>query len=111
MAHELAQRFAEKTQGSVHALASEALTGLASTAHILGGACMGDSPATGVIDSQNRVFGYDNMYVCDGSMISANIGVNPSLTIMALTERAMAFIPKKGKTITVKALRRSKVKR
>lgn len=105
MAHELAHKFAQKTKGSVHALATEALTGLASTAHILGGSCMGDSAATGVIDSSNRVFGYDNMYICDGSMISANIGVNPSLTIMALTERAMSLIPKKtaGKVISASA--------
>jgi len=99
MAHELAQKYAAKVQGSVHALATEALTGLASTAHILGGSCMGDSAANGVIDSENRVFGYDNMYICDGSMISANIGVNPSLTIMALTERAMSHIPRKTKTV------------
>jgi cholesterol oxidase len=106
MAHELAQKFAAKTQGSVHALATEALTGLASTAHILGGACMGDSAETGVIDKYNRVFGYENMYVCDGSMISANIGVNPSLTIMALTERAMSLIPKNKKVINVKAVQK-----
>ncbi|GAB4440491.1 MAG: GMC family oxidoreductase [Turneriella sp.] len=106
MAHELAHKFAAKTQGSVHALATEALTGLASTAHILGGCCMGDSPETGVIDSQNRVFGYENMYVCDGSMISANIGVNPSLTIMALTERAMSLIPRNKKVISVKAVKK-----
>jgi cholesterol oxidase len=113
MAHKLAQMFAAKTQGSVHALATEALTGLASTAHILGGACMGDSAETGVIDKYNRVFGYENMYVCDGSMISANIGVNPSLTIMALTERAMSLIPKKmslipknKKVINVKAVQK-----
>lgn len=104
MAHELAQKFAEKTKGAVHALATEALTGLASTAHILGGACMGDSAESGVIDSKNRLFGYDNMYVCDGSMISANIGVNPSLTIMALTERAMSFIPRKAKVVNKKAV-------
>jgi len=105
MAHELAQKFADKVQGSVHALASEALTGLASTAHILGGACMGDSAATGVIDAKNRVFGYDNMYVCDGSMITANIGVNPSLTIMALTERAMSHIPRRARTVGAKPKR------
>lgn len=108
MAHDLAKKFADKTKGAVHALATEALTGLASTAHILGGSCMGDSAATGVIDSSNRVFGYDNMYICDGSMISANIGVNPSLTIMALSERAMSLIPKKGKVITVKATKKTK---
>lgn len=110
MAHELAHKFADKTKGAVHALATEALTGLASTAHILGGSCMGDSATTGVIDSSNRVFGYDNMYICDGSMISANIGVNPSLTIMAISERAMSLIPKKGKVISVKATQKVKAK-
>ncbi|MBL8034557.1 MAG: GMC family oxidoreductase, partial [Leptospiraceae bacterium] len=108
MAHELAQKYAEKTKGAVHALATEALTGLASTAHILGGSCMGDSAQNGVIDGKNRVFGYENMYICDGSMISANIGVNPSLTIMALTERAMSHIPKKGKVISVKPVNKNK---
>jgi cholesterol oxidase len=47
-----------------------------------------------VVDGQNRLFGYGNLYVCDGSVIAANLGVNPSLTICALTERAMGFIPK-----------------
>lgn len=56
---------------------------------------MGRDAAEGVIDSRNRVFGYDNMYVIDGSMISANPGVNPSLTITALAERAMALVPAK----------------
>jgi cholesterol oxidase len=52
-----------------------------------------DSPNHGVVDSQHRVFGYRNMYICDGSVIAANLGVNPSLTIAALAERAMSFIP------------------
>jgi cholesterol oxidase len=56
---------------------------------------MGNTADDGVIDKHNRVFGYDNMYVCDGSMISANPGVNPSLTITALSERAMSKIPSK----------------
>ena len=47
------------------------------------------------MDARNRVFGYRNMYVCDGSVIAANLGVNPSLTICAMTERAMSFIPPK----------------
>ena len=68
------------------------LAGIPGTAHILGGAVMGDSPETGVIDRANRVFGYQNMLVCDGSMISANPGVNPSLTITAISERAMSRI-------------------
>jgi cholesterol oxidase len=57
---------------------------------------MGASEKEGVIDKNNRVFGYKNLYVCDGSMISANPGVNPSLTITALTERAMSKIPPKN---------------
>ena len=54
---------------------------------------MAAAPSLGVVDEQNRVFGYRNMYICDGSVIAANLGVNPSLTICALTERAMGFIP------------------
>jgi cholesterol oxidase len=54
---------------------------------------MGDSRTTGVIDHRHRVYGYDGMYVIDGSAVSANPGVNPSLTITALAERAMSFIP------------------
>ena len=54
---------------------------------------MAESPAGGVVDYRHRVFGYKNMYICDGSVVSANLGVNPSLTITALTERAMSFIP------------------
>jgi len=54
---------------------------------------MADSSARGVVDSHHHVFGYKNMYICDGSVVAANLGVNPSLTITALTERAMSFIP------------------
>ncbi len=53
------------------------------------------NPDEGVIDQNHKVFGYENLYVCDGSAISANPGVNPSLTITAMTERAMGFIPEK----------------
>ncbi len=66
------------------------------TAHILGGSIMGKDSSEGVIDSRNQVFHYHNLYVCDGSMIGANLGVNPSLTITALTERAMSHIPKRS---------------
>ena len=58
---------------------------------------MSDGPESGVIDAENRVFGYDNMLVVDGSMISANPGVNPSLSITAIAERAMSKIPNKNK--------------
>jgi len=51
-----------------------------------------DSPENGVVDYRHRVFGYKNLYVCDGSVVAANLGVNPSLTITALAERAMSLI-------------------
>jgi cholesterol oxidase len=66
------------------------------TAHILGGAAIGDSPATGVIDPYHRVYGHPGLHVVDGSSVSANLGVNPSLTITAQAERAMALWPNKG---------------
>ena len=54
---------------------------------------MADARDHGVVDHGSRAFGYKNMYVCDGSVVAANLGVNPSLTITALAERAMSFIP------------------
>jgi cholesterol oxidase len=66
------------------------------TAHILGGAVIGDSPETGVIDKYHRVFGHRNVHVVDGAAVSANLGVNPSLTITAQAERAFSFWPRKG---------------
>ena len=68
----------------------EAVANIPSTAHILGGAVIGDStraPAWWTPDQ--RVFGYENLLVCDGAAIPANVGVNPSLTITALAEHAM----------------------
>ena len=92
-AADLAQRFAEKMGGVVSSLFSETLLGTPTTAHILGGACMGKDASEGVIDAEHRVFGYPGLYVIDGSAVSANPGVNPSLTITALAERAMSRIP------------------
>jgi cholesterol oxidase len=77
-------------------LLTEILFNIPTTAHCIGGCAMADAPERGVIDEQNRVFGYQNMLVCDGSMLSANLGVNPSLTITALTEHAMSHIPAKA---------------
>lgn len=91
--NDLAERFARRLDGSVMSMATETLMGIPTTAHILGGCSMGDSPERGVIDPRHRVFGYEGLYVIDGSAISANPGVNPSLTIAALAERAMTFIP------------------
>ena len=98
-ASELAQRFAAKVGGVVSTLFSETLLGTPTTAHILGGACMGRNADEGVIDARHRVFGYPGLYVVDGSSVSANPGVNPSLTITAMAERAMSFIPPKDETL------------
>jgi cholesterol oxidase len=69
--------------------------GLATTAHLIGGASMGRTPADGVINDRHEIFGYPGLYVIDGAAIPANLGVNPSLTITAMAERAMSFIPSK----------------
>ena len=63
------------------------------TAHFLGGTVIGDSRETGVIDAYHRVYGYPGLHIVDGSAVSANLGVNPSLTITAQAERAMALWP------------------
>jgi len=94
-AAELGRRMAEKLEGMPMSLVNETVLGIPTTAHILGGACMGDSPQTGAIDHQHRLFGYEGLYVIDGAAVSSNPGVNPSLTIAALAERAMTFIPAK----------------
>ncbi len=91
-ANQFAERMAQQFNGTPKTALTEILFDVPTTAHILGGAAMAANPDEGVIDSQNRVFNYKNMYVCDGSMIGANLGVNPSLTITALTEHAMSHI-------------------
>ena len=70
------------------------------TAHFIGGCAIGDSPASGVVDPYHRVYGYDGLHIVDGSTISANLGVNPSLTITAQAERALSFWPNKGEDDT-----------
>ncbi|HVP62950.1 MAG TPA: GMC oxidoreductase [Myxococcaceae bacterium] len=89
----LAHRVEEKIDGFLESLISETVLATPTTAHILGGACMGASAGEGVIDDKHCVFGYEGLYVIDGSAISANPGVNPALTITALAERAMSFVP------------------
>lgn len=66
------------------------------TAHFLGGAPISDSPERGVVDPYQRVYGYPTLHVTDGTAVSANLGVNPSLTITAQAERAMSLWPAKG---------------
>jgi cholesterol oxidase len=92
-ANEFAEKFAKVAGGTAMSMLPEILFDVPGTAHCLGGCVIAGSPAEGVIDSRHRVFGYRNMYVCDGSVVAANLGVNPSLTITALSERAMGFIP------------------
>jgi len=92
-ANEFACKVARLTGGAPMSMVTEILFNVPGTAHILGGCPMAGSPAHGVVDYRNRLFGYQNMYVCDGSVLAANLGVNPSLTICALTERAMSYIP------------------
>ncbi|NQZ79311.1 MAG: GMC family oxidoreductase, partial [Ekhidna sp.] len=92
----LTKDYAKKVNGKATSFVGEALVGIPATAHILGGAVMSDTPESGVIDQNNRVFGYENMFVIDGSMISANPGVNPSLSITAIAEWALSKFPKKA---------------
>ena len=94
-ANKSARVFAAESGGEPLNGLTESIGGVSSTAHILGGCHMGASIKEGVIDVNNRVFGYDGLYVVDGAAVSANIGVNPSLTITALAERAMSRIPPK----------------
>jgi cholesterol oxidase len=95
-ASDIAARFAERVDGMPMSLITETLQGIPSTAHILGGACIGATPADGVVDDRHEVFGYPGLYVVDGSAVSANPGVNPSLSITAMAERAMTLIPAKA---------------
>jgi cholesterol oxidase len=89
----MARKLSEATCAEV--ATSEAILGTPLTAHILGGCVIGRDASEGVIDQDQRVFGYRNLYVCDGSAVSANPGVNPALTITAMTERVMSKIPHK----------------
>jgi cholesterol oxidase len=97
-ANDFASKIAQMIGGTAMSMITEILFDIPTTAHILGGCAIAASPAEGVVDRRNRVFGYKNMYVCDGSTIAMNLGVNPSLTICALAERAMSYIPPAAKT-------------
>jgi cholesterol oxidase len=93
--NQVTRRIAEKIDGVAGGTWGE-LFNIPLTAHFLGGAAIGDSPQTGVIDPYQRVYGYPTLYVADGAAISANLGVNPSLSITAQAERAAALWPNKG---------------
>jgi cholesterol oxidase len=97
-ANRFAEGFARLTGGTAMSMLPEILFNVPGTAHCIGGCAIASTPQDGVVDSRQRVFGYRNMYICDGSVVAANLGVNPSLTITALAERAMSFIPAAGET-------------
>jgi len=87
---------AENTGGIAQSSVLEAVANIPMTAHILGGAAIGCDAEHGVVDQAQRVFGYQELLICDGSVVPANPGVNPSLTIAAMTELAMSKIPAKN---------------
>jgi cholesterol oxidase len=85
----------QKLDGHPLSIWTEALFDIPTTAHILGGAIMSLDDKSGVVNFKGKVHGYENLYVADGSIIPANLGVNPSLTITALAEYIMSEIPVK----------------
>ncbi|MET9213552.1 MULTISPECIES: GMC family oxidoreductase [unclassified Nocardia] len=93
--NEFTRRVADKLDGQAHGSWGE-LVDIPATAHFLGGAVIGADRESGVIDAYHRVYGYPTLSVVDGAAVSANLGVNPSLTIAAQAERAAAFWPNKG---------------
>jgi cholesterol oxidase len=108
IANKAAEWFAERTGGIAQSALTEALFNIPTTAHILGGAVIAPDPDQGVVDAHQRVFGYENLLVCDGSAIPANVGVNPSLTITALAEHAMSQVPPaQAATVSSERARRS----
>ncbi|MCZ6506736.1 MAG: GMC family oxidoreductase [Acidobacteria bacterium] len=96
VANEVARRMARRMKGYAKSSWSEVLLDAPTTAHILGGCRMADSPEHGVVDFNGEVFGYPNLLVADGSVVPVNLGVNPALTITALAEHVMAQIPRAG---------------
>ena len=95
VAHDVVRRIARRISGLPGGGVND-VANIPMTAHIIGGAVIGDSPATGVVDPWHRAYGHEGIHVVDGSAVSANLGVNPALTICAQAERAMAFWPNNG---------------
>ena len=94
--HELARDFASRTNSVPMGSLGENLLNLPTTAHILGGAPLGKNSREGVVDGNFEVHNYPGLFIIDGSIVPANPGVNPSLTITALAEYAMSMIPTKA---------------
>lgn len=95
-ANDFARKLADKLDAVPRSATSEVFLDRPATAHILGGCVIGETANDGVVDDAQRVFGYKNLYVADGTVIPANLGVNPALSILAFAERAMSMIPSKS---------------
>jgi cholesterol oxidase len=93
--HEVARRVADAIDGVPGGTWGD-LANMPVTGHLIGGCVIGDSPASGVVDPYHRLYGYGGLHVIDGSTVSVNLGVNPSLTITAQAERALALWPNRG---------------
>jgi cholesterol oxidase len=102
---DVVERFAERVNG-VPWIGLNDVFGIPNTAHILGGCAIAADAERGVIDINHEAFNYPGLFVADGSAIPANLGVNPSLTITAMTERAMSRIPQKHAAGPVVPLKR-----
>ena len=95
ISHHVVRRYAEKTDSIPSGTINESLFNIPMTAHILGGCPMGLNDQDGVVDLNGQIYNYPGLYVVDGSIMPANPGVNPSLTITALSEYVMSGIPMK----------------
>jgi cholesterol oxidase len=91
--HKITRGFADRSDGIALGSLGENLLNMPTTAHIMGGCPIGSSPEEGVVDLNCEIHGYPGLYVVDGSIMPANPGINPSLTITALAEYAMSRIP------------------
>lgn len=98
VANEVARAFAETSGGTPMNLLAESVGGVSFTAHILGGAVIGETAEQGVIDANHEVHGHPGLYVADAAAIPVNLGVNPSLTITAMAERFADQWPRKPGT-------------
>jgi hypothetical protein len=95
IANTIAKRMAKKIDGQALSAWPEVLFDVPTTAHILGGAVMAETPDKGVVDFKGEIHGYPNLYVVDGSNVPVNLGVNPSFTTTAMAEYIMSQMPKK----------------
>ena len=96
--HDITREFASRTNGIPVGSLGENMLNLPTTAHILGGAPVGKNADEGVVDEKFEILNYPGLFIVDGSIMPANPGVNPSLTITALAEYAMSQVPIKEAT-------------